>query len=76
MFCGEISYPWPPFLLGGRDRQGVVLSGYLPEMLFCRLRCLDLGLEHQGIEDPLGIALFITIETRNWGGANQRASCL
>ncbi len=42
MFCGEISYPWPPFLLGGggRDRQGVVLSGYLPEMLFCRLRCL------------------------------------
>ncbi len=46
MFCREISYPWPPFLLGGggggggRDRQGVVLSGYLPEMLFCRLRCL------------------------------------
>ncbi len=43
MFCGEISYPWPPFLLGGGgvDRQGVVLSGYLPEMLFCRLRCLS-----------------------------------
>ncbi len=47
MFCGEISYPWPPFLLGGGgggDRQGVVLSGYLPEMLFCRLRCLGWGL--------------------------------
>ncbi len=52
MFCGEISYPWPPFLLG-RDRQGVVLSGYLPEMLFCRLRCLrtrpqDLVFEDEG----------------------------
>ncbi len=38
MFCGEISYPWPPFLLGGGgDRQGVVLSGYLPEMLFLQV---------------------------------------
>ncbi len=44
MFCGEMSYPWPPFLFGGggRDRQGVVLSGYLPEMLCCRLRCLNM----------------------------------
>ncbi len=27
---------------GGGGRQGAVLSGYLPEILFCRLRCLYL----------------------------------